>query len=64
MINELINHGLNEQQVNAYTGHSFNFHTAFKWYYLDPNWAGSKLVPVDPKAAKLIESDGEDPNDE
>jgi hypothetical protein len=61
MINELINSGMDEKQVNAYTGHSYNYHTAFKWYYhLDPNWAGSKLVPVSLKAAKLIEADGMD----
>jgi integrase len=59
MINALINAGLDEKQVNAYTGHSYNYHTAFKYYYhLDPNWAGSKLAPVSEKAAKLIEADG------
>jgi hypothetical protein len=59
MINALIDGGLDEKQVNAYTGHSYNYHTAFKYYYhLDPNWAGNKLVPVSEKAALLIEADG------
>jgi hypothetical protein len=59
MINALIEAGLDEKQVNAYTGQSFNYHTAFKYYYhLDPNWGGNKLVSVSEKAAKLIEADG------
>jgi hypothetical protein len=65
MINELINSGMDEKQVNAYTGHSYNYHTAFKWYYhLDPNWAGSKLIPVSTRAAALIAADGLDPEEE
>jgi hypothetical protein len=65
MINALIEAGLDEKQVNAYTGHSYNYHTAFKFYYhLDPNWAGAKLVPVSSRAAKVIEADGVGGSDE
>jgi site-specific recombinase XerD len=41
LIQALFDAGLDEKQVNAYTGHSNKSHTALNWYYhLDKNWAG------------------------
>ena len=47
LINELYASGLDEKQVNAYTGHSNNHHTTLNFYYhLDKQWVGNKLAAV------------------
>jgi hypothetical protein len=54
--------------VNAYTGHSFNAHTALKYYYkLDKNWAGNLLraspltrIPLSAKTLKVIKSEADE----
>jgi integrase len=41
LITELFNRGLKEQEVNAYTGHSNNAHTALtNYFHLEENWVG------------------------
>jgi integrase len=50
MIQALFDAGLDEKQVNAYTGHSNNAHTAVNFYYhLNRMWAAQKLraAPTD-----------------
>ena len=45
MINDLYGVGLEEKEVNAYTGHSNNHHTTLNFYYhLDKQWVGRKLA--------------------
>jgi hypothetical protein len=45
LITALFNSGLKEQEVNAYTGHSNNAHTALtNYFHLDENWVGRSLV--------------------
>jgi integrase len=64
MIQALFDAGLNEMQVNAYTGHSNSSHTAVNWYYhLDKAWAGDKIrgtdrVPLSQEAQRVILADG------
>jgi integrase len=66
MIQALFDAGLDEKQVNAYTGHSNNSHTALNYYYhLDKAWAGQKLralptdrVPLSAAAARVILAEG------
>jgi hypothetical protein len=64
-ITSLFAAGLDEKQVNAYSGHSNNYHTALKFYnHLDLNWAGAKLVPIPESAAKMIVDDGDEIDEE
>jgi integrase len=47
VISALFRSGLQEKEVNAYTGHSHNSHTALNFYYhLDAAWVGSKLAAL------------------
>jgi integrase len=59
LIQALIDAGLSEVQVNAYTGHSQKGHTAITWYYhLDKQWAGNIIRTLSPLAKKVISEDG------
>jgi hypothetical protein len=64
MMQALFHAGLNEMQVNAYTGHSNRSHTAVNYYYhLDKVWAGEKIrgtdrVPLTPDAQRVILAEG------
>jgi integrase len=64
MIQALFDAGLNEMQVNAYTGHSNRSHTAADYYYhLDKVWAGEKIrgtdrVPLTRDAQRVILAEG------
>jgi integrase len=66
MIQALFEAGLDEKQVNAYTGHSNRSHTALDYYYhLDKAWAGVKLsatdrVPITDGALRVILQDGQE----
>jgi hypothetical protein len=59
----LLRLGFSEVEVNAYTGHSNNSHTALSHYFhLDGNWAGRRIVQealkeVPEKAEEIIERD-------
>jgi site-specific recombinase XerC len=59
LINELYAAGLDEKQVNAYTGHSHNYHTTLEFYYhLDKQWVGNQLAAQAntlPETVKLTE---------
>jgi hypothetical protein len=62
LITALFNMGLKEQEVNAYTGHSSNAHTALtNYFYLDESWVGRSLLgaaaeaQVSEPVARLIE---------
>jgi hypothetical protein len=63
LITFLIGCGLSEVEVNAFTGHSNNSHTAFTNYFrLDQKWVGAKLAagtlrPVSALAARMICAD-------
>jgi hypothetical protein len=63
LITWFFNHGWSELQVNAYTGHSNNSHTALDHYFhLDENWLGKELAKgsfceVPEQAAKAIKED-------
>jgi hypothetical protein len=63
LITYLVGCGLSEVEVNAFTGHSNNSHTAFTNYLrLDKAWVGSKLAagtlkPVPALAARMICAD-------
>jgi hypothetical protein len=47
MISSLFAAGWSETQVNAYTGHSPNYHTALKFYnHLDANWLGGEIAKM------------------
>jgi hypothetical protein len=67
-ITKMIRMGMSETEVNAYTGHSPNAHTALTNYFrLDKQWAGEKLralptdrVPVPTAAARIMEEDEEE----
>jgi hypothetical protein len=68
MINKLYSLGFDEKQVNAYTGHSNNYHTTLNFYYhLDKSWIGGKmasacesaLLPVSPTAQSTMVADAE-----
>jgi hypothetical protein len=67
-ITAMIRRGMTETEVNAYTGHSPNAHTALSNYFrLDKQWAGARLhalptdrIPVPAVAARLMQEDGED----
>jgi hypothetical protein len=66
LITALFNMGLKEQEVNAYTGHSNNAHTALtNYFHLDENWVGRSLVgvaaevQVSDQAAQFIEQDNQ-----
>jgi hypothetical protein len=69
MVQALFEAGLDEKQVNAYTGHSQRSHTALDYYYhLDKAWAGRKLsaadrVPLSEGALRVILQDGKEDND-
>jgi integrase len=59
LIQALFDAGLNEKQVNAYTGHSNTAHTAITWYYhLGKQWAGQKIRALTTQAKKVIQADG------
>ena len=65
-ITALIEAGLSEVQVNAYTGHSNNAHTvATSYYHLNRAWAGStlasgaKVVTMKPEAIRVIDTDNQ-----
>jgi hypothetical protein len=63
LITWFFNHGWSEVQVNAYTGHSNNSHTALDHYFhLDEKWLGTELAKgtfceVPEPAAKVIRDD-------
>jgi hypothetical protein len=66
LITELFNRGLKEQEVNAYTGHSNNAHTALtNYFHLEENWIGRSPmdaageVQLSDQAAQLIEVDNQ-----
>jgi hypothetical protein len=68
LINWLYTHGYDEKQVNAYTGHSNNYHTTLNFYYhLDTAWIGGRLarageatlLPVSQAAQNMIQADVE-----
>jgi hypothetical protein len=67
-IQALFDAGLDEKEVNAYTGHSNNAHTAVNYYFhLDKAWAGERIrtapserVPLRAEAIKAIEADDEE----
>jgi hypothetical protein len=47
---------LTEQQVNAFTGHSQNSHTALNnYFHIDRNWAGAKLLELTVGNQTMIE---------
>jgi integrase len=64
MIQALFDAGLDEKQVNAYTGHSNSSHTALNWYYhLNKVWAGDKIrgtdrIPLSQEAQRIILEEG------
>jgi integrase len=66
LIQALFDAGLDELQVNAYTGHSNNSHTAANYYYhVDKAWAGDRIrvqptdrVPLSHEAIGVIQADG------
>jgi hypothetical protein len=64
LITYLYELGYSETQVNAYTGHSPNYHTTIRFYYhLDMNAIGKKiteLVEIPEKAQRTIEADEEE----
>ena len=66
LITALFDMGLSEVQVNAYTGHSNNAHTALTHYFhLDAQWIGKGLQEgkekqVSDKAGKAMGSDDEE----
>jgi integrase len=72
MIQALFDAGLDEKQVNAYTGHSNRSHTALDYYYhLDKQWAGAKIrarptdrIKLCEGARRLIEAEDEREEDE
>jgi integrase len=57
-----------ETQVNAYTGHSPNYHTTIRFYYhLDMNAVSRKiteLVPISEQAMRSIMADQEGEEDQ
>jgi hypothetical protein len=56
MIQALFDAGLDEKQVNAYTGHSNNAHTAVNFYYhLNKMWAAQKLRAAPTDKVQLCE---------
>jgi integrase len=58
LIQALFDAGLDEKQVNAYTGHSNASHTAITWYYhLDKHWAGQKIRALSADALRVIAND-------
>jgi hypothetical protein len=63
LITYLYELGYSEIQVNAYTGHSPNYHTIIRFYYhLDKNAVGKKitgLIPIPEKAMRSILADQE-----
>jgi site-specific recombinase XerD len=71
VITALFQAGFDEKQVNAYTGHSNNSHTALNYYYhLDRAWAGKTLaelgkpIAVTPKIQAAIDRDHEEGGNE
>ena len=62
LITALFDRGLTEVQVNAYTGHSNNAHTAVTHYFhLDSKWVGSDLEKrVSRKEEEVSERDDEE----
>jgi integrase len=69
MIQALFDAGLDEKQVNAYTGHSNRAHTALNFYYhLDKAWVGKTLsatdrVPLSDGALRIILQEGKEETD-
>ena len=66
LITALFDAGLSETDVNTYTGHSHNAHTAARFYYhLNSRWVGATLlqktasVPIPARAADLIQADSD-----
>jgi hypothetical protein len=63
LITALFDSGLKETEVNAYTGHSNNAHTALTHYFhLHENWVGHRLASgketqVSESAAQFIQQD-------
>ena len=72
LIQALFDAGLDEKQVNAYTGHSPRAHTAVQFYYrLDKQWAGEKIrarptdrIPISEKTRKAIRESQENNEEE
>jgi hypothetical protein len=65
LIQALFDAGLDEKQVNAYTGHSNTAHTVINWYYhLDKQWAGQKIRTLSAEAKRAIENDGAEDGDD
>jgi hypothetical protein len=71
VITALFQAGFNEREVNAYTGHSNNSHTALNYYYhLDRMWAGKTLaelakpIAVTPEIQAAIDRDHEEGGNE
>jgi hypothetical protein len=57
MIQALFDAGLDEKQVNAYTGHSNRSHTALDYYHhLDKQWAGAKIRAQPSERIQLCEA--------
>jgi hypothetical protein len=63
LITYLYELGLDETRVNAYTGHSPNYHTTIRFYYhLDKNDVANKindLIPISEQARRSIIADQE-----
>ena len=62
LITALFDMGLTEVQVNAYTGHSNNAHTAVTHYFhLDSRWVGNDLEKtVSKEEEEALERDDEE----
>jgi integrase len=68
MIQKLFDSRLDEKQVDAYTGHSNQSHTALNYYYhLNKQWASAKVaakptdrVKLSDGALRIIEADDDD----
>jgi integrase len=59
LITALFDAGLNESQVNAYTGHSHNAHTAAtSYFHLNTKWVGHAIAAesLSPAAVASAES--------
>jgi integrase len=71
VITALFQAGLDEKQVNAFTGHSNNSHTALNYYYhLDRVWSGrtleelAKPIVITPQTQAAIDRDHEEGGNE
>jgi hypothetical protein len=58
LITALFDAGLNESQVNAYTGHSHNAHTAAtSYFYLNTKWVGHAIAAESLSPAAVASAD-------